>query len=259
MAIVLFVGLGPVFLADPTAIQPEIARQGPSWAHMFGTDQFGRDILSRVSNGGRQSLLLATVAVLIGLGGGLALGTFGPYKGGALDRVVVVAVDSLFSFPPIILAMLIVTALGPGIVTGGVAVGVAWVPYLGRVIRGEVLTLRQAGWVEAGQAAGSSTAYIIGRHILPNLLGPLLVVAAYALSDSIVTGAGLGFLGLGVPPPASEWGSMLGDARNWLAIDPEIAVFPGTLILLTSLGGNLLADGLQDVFNPHKVGRDARR
>lgn len=260
LLVLAVIGLGPLLTPDPLALDPVGARMPPSASHLFGTDEFGRDVLARVAAGGRKSVLLAVLAVAIGLAGGLLLGTFGPLRGGTADRAVVVLIDALFSFPPVVLALLVAAALGAGVVTLGLAVGLGWVPYFGRLVRGQVLTLRQRGYVDAARVAGARPTAILFRHLVPNTLGPLIVVSAYALSGSILLGAGLGFLGLGAQPPAPEWGSMLSTARGFLAVAPWMALFPGLFIVLASLGANLLGDALQDWLDPQGLSaREGRR
>ena len=253
VSILLLITLGPLFTLDPIEIDTSVTLQGPSAAHPFGTDQLGRDILSRVADGGRRSYVLALTAVFVGLVGGVILGTFGPYRGGLADRIVVVVLDSFFSFPAIILAMIMVVILGTGVFPAGIAVGVAWIPYFGRIIRGQVLTLRQRPYVEAAKASGSRPTYVLFRHILPNTLGPIIVVSAFALSGSMLLGSGLGFLGLGAQPPLAEWGSMVGEGRSFISAAPWMIFFPIAFIVLTSLGANLLGDGLQDRLDPRRV------
>lgn len=259
LAILLFISVGPFFTPSATDVDTSAILQGPSLAHPFGTDELGREVLARVAEGGRQSYFLALTAVVVGLAGGIILGTFGPYRGGAADRVVVVILDSFFSFPAVILAMVILVALGAGVFPAGIAVGVAWIPYFGRIIRGQVLTLRQRPYVQAAKAAGSRSPFIVFRHILPNTLGPIIVISAFAFSGSMLLGSGLGFLGLGAKPPLPEWGSMVGTGRSFLSAAPWIAFFPGAFIVLTSLGANLLGDGLQDILDPRRVRVRKRR
>jgi len=235
---------------DP--LQMDIARrlQAPSLAHPMGTDQFGRDILSRVMWGARPSLTVGAVAVGIGMGIGVFLGTLAGYVGGWPDEALMRVMDAVYGFPAVLSALLFAAALGPGEVTSVVAVGVASAPVFARLVRGNVLGLREREFVLAARALGARDAAIIVRHILPNTLSPLVVQATITFPIAILAEAALSYLGLGTQPPHPSWGLMLKDAQNFLVLSPWYAVFPGTAIALAVLGFNLLGDGLRDLLDP---------
>lgn len=230
----------------------DIARrlQAPSLAHPMGTDQFGRDILSRVMWGARPSLTVGAVAVGIGMGIGVLLGTLAGYVGGWLDEALMRVMDAVYGFPAVLSALLFAAALGPGEVTSVVAVGVASAPVFARLTRGNFLALREREFVLAARALGARDAAIVLRHILPNTLSPLVVQATITFPIAILAEAALSYLGLGTQPPYPSWGLMLKDAQNFLVLSPWYAVFPGTAIALAVLGFNLLGDGLRDLLDP---------
>jgi peptide/nickel transport system permease protein len=250
--LVLFVVFVPLFLRNPTAIDPSVSLQPPSGTHLLGTDLLGRDILARVANGGRRTLLLAAIAVGVGLLGGFPLGGVGALDNRIVDRTVVLILDSLLAFPSILVALLVVTALGPGLVTAGVAIGVAWIPYFGRIIRSQVMSVRTTTYVTAARAGGARPLRILFGHIAPNAFPPLIVLIAFAISESILIGAGLGFLGLGAQPPDPEWGSLLSAGRDFLTVAPWLVLFPSIMILISSLTFTLLADAMQDHLDPKR-------
>ena len=222
----------------------------PSPTYWLGTDDFGRDILSRLMHGATNSLRVALLSVAFACAVGTALGTVAGYTGGLLDNVIMRVMDVFFAFPAILLALTIVAALGPGAGNTILAIAVVYTPIFARVARGPVLSLKQMEFVEAARATGDRLPRILLRHILPNSLAPIIVQISLALSWAMLTEAGLSFLGLGTIPPAPSWGSMLSDSRKLMEIAPWMAVFPGLAIMLGVLGFNLLGDGLRDALDP---------
>lgn len=258
-----FIGLGLVIIEvilaifaplvapyDPVKMDLRSARQPPSSQHLLGADELGRDVLSRIIYGCRISLTLGLVSVSIGLSFGMLLGGPSGYFGGRLDIIVMRVIDVLMSFPTILLAILVVTVVGPGLYNAMLAVGVAQVPLYARLIRGMILKLKEKDFVDAARALGVNNSRIIVHHILPNCLSPLLVQATLNIASAILSAAALGFLGLGAQPPTPEWGAMLSKGRQYMRVAPHITIFPGLAIMLTVLAFNLIGDGLRDAMDP---------
>jgi len=238
-------------LRNPLAMVPQARMAGPSWTMPFGTDAFGRDLLSRTVYGARLSLSVAAESVGIALAAGSLLGLLSGYAGGRTDQALMRLMDVFFSFPAILLALGIVAALGPSPDNVILAIAVVYTPIFARVVRGPVLALKEREFVEATRALGAPARRILGRHILPNLASVLVVQTSIALSWAILTEASLSFLGLSAQPPLPSWGAMLNEGRQNLELAPHLAVFPGLAIMLAVLGFNLLGDGLRDVLDPH--------
>jgi len=222
----------------------------PTLAHLLGTDHLGRDILARLAFGARFSLMIGFAAVGVGLIIGVPLGAVSGFYGGWLDLVIQRVVDVLLSFPGFLLALSLVAVLGVGIENVMIAVGLGVVPAFVRLVRASTLSIRYRDYVEAARAAGARSPSIIWRHVLPNALPPVVVQATLGLGSTLLTAAGLGFLGLGVQQPTPEWGSMLGEGRSYIFSNPNLATFPGIAIFLTVLGFNLAGDGLRDALDP---------
>lgn len=235
---------------DPIAISPDEILQPPSQAHWFGTDQYGRDILSRVIHGTKYSLQLGFIAVGIAILIGLPLGLISGYYGVWLDNVLMRLVDIMLAFPGILLALVFVAILGPGLNKAILAVGIAGIPAYTRLVRGSVLTVKQHPYIEAARVVGSSNLRILIRHILPNVFAPVLVLATLGIATAIISGSTLSFLGLGAQPPTPEWGVMLSTGRDYLRGNWWISFFPGLAIMVTVLAVNLLGDGLRDALDP---------
>jgi len=235
---------------DPEAIALGANLQGPSGAHLFGTDSLGRDVLSRTIWGARISLTTGFVSVGLAMVGGVPLGALAAWRGGWPDRLVMRAVDVLLSFPTILLAIVVITIFGPGLGNAMLAIGVAQVPLYARLTRAVVLRVKAQPFVESARAAGAGEWRVLLRHALPNCLPPLLVQSTLMFATAILSAAYLGFLGLGAQPPTPEWGTMLAKARDFLRTAPHVSIFPGLTIMLTVLGLNLLGDGLRDVLDP---------
>jgi peptide/nickel transport system permease protein len=236
--------------SDPLAMSIEGRLESPTAAHPFGTDQFGRDLLSRVMDGARTSIAVGVIAVSIGAVAGIVVGMVSGYVGGWCDEVCMRLIDAVQGFPAILSALLFTAVFGPGIVVSMVAVGIAFVPAFARLTRGSFLELRHREFVVAAQALGARDRRLVVRHILPNTLGPLIVQATTSFPVAILAEAGLAYLGLGTQPPHPSWGLMLKDAQNFLSMSPGYALFPGGAIALTVLGLNLVGDGLRDILNP---------
>jgi peptide/nickel transport system permease protein len=235
---------------DPLAMSIAERLQGPSRAHWFGTDQFGRDVLSRVMRGAVVSMGVGVIAVSIGVLVGVVLGMLSGYVGGGLDEVLMRFADALFGFPAILLALLLTAVFGPGVLLSMVAIGIVNIPVFARLTRANFLLLRERDFVTAARALGASDAELISRHILPNVMAPLLVQATISFPNAILAEAGLSYLGLGTQPPAPSWGYMLKEAQPFLRLAPTYAIFPGAAIALAVLGCNLLGDGLRDRLDP---------
>jgi peptide/nickel transport system permease protein len=242
--------LAPVLAPhDPVA---QIAKQllPLGGAHLLGTDEFGRDELSRLIWGARISLYVGGFAVLIALGLGATSGVVAGYFGGWVDDVTMRVMDVLLSLPALVLAIAITAVLGPSLTNVMLAIGIVYAPTFARVARGPTLAVTRVPYIEAARALGASNPRIIGRHVLPNITAPILVQTTVSLSTAILTEAALSFLGLGTQPPTASWGLMLSAARQYMLIDPWIAVLPGCAIAVTVLGFNLLGDGLRDLLDP---------
>ena len=226
------------------------ALQGPSLAHPFGTDDLGRDILSRVMIAAGTSLQVAVVSVLFAFCVGVPIGIVSGYVGGWLDTVLMRIVDVMFAFPVLLLALAIVAILQPGLVTTMLAIGIVYTPIFARVARASTLSVRVEPFVQVAQTMGTPWHRIMGRHVLPNITGPLIVQTSLSLAFAILSEAALSFLGLGIQPPDPSWGGMLFAAQGFVSQAWWMSVFPGLAIFVTVLSCNLLGDGLRDVLDP---------
>jgi peptide/nickel transport system permease protein len=235
---------------DPVASSLGSRLQAPSARHLFGTDDLGRDVLSRVLYGARLDFQLGLVSVAIGLSLGTVGGLVSGFYGGAVDALVMGVTDILLGFPYLLLGLVVVTALGPGMTNAMIAIGVVYVPQYIRLIRSMVLGLKSRDFVLAARALGASDARIMLQHILINAFAPIIVQSSLNFGAAIVTGAGFSFLGLGAQPPMAEWGRMLTDGRNILRQAPWVTTVPGLAILVTAIAFNVLGDSLRDVLDP---------
>jgi peptide/nickel transport system permease protein len=235
---------------DPIALNARHRLEGPSGDFRFGTDRLGRDILSRVVHGARSSLGIAATSVAVSLIVGSTLGLFAGYFGGVLDLVIGRIMDVLFSFPALLLAIAVAAMLGPGLRNTALAIAVVYTPLFVRVIRGPVISERHRDYVQAARVIGASHPAIIYRHILPNVVSPIIIQASAALSTAILIEAALSYIGLGTQPPEPSWGTMLSEGRTFLETAPWMSIFPGLAIALTVLAFNLVGDGLRDAFDP---------
>jgi peptide/nickel transport system permease protein len=235
---------------DPLIPVPLARLQGPSATHWFGTDSIGRDILSRIIYGARISLTIGVISVAISLIPGTLLGLLAGYFGGRIDGGIMRLMDVLLAFPAILLAIFITAILGPSLPNTMIAVGVVYIPHYARIVRSSVLSLKQQLFVQAIRHLGGSHLRVIGRHVLPNAVPPIIVYATLGMGTAVLQAAALGFLGLGAQPPQPEWGAMLSEGRQYIQIAPHVAAFPGVAILLLVLGFNLFGDGLRDVLDP---------
>jgi peptide/nickel transport system permease protein len=237
---------------DPLQTSWSLIRKAPSLAHPFGTDEIGRDVLARVMWGARASLAAGVVSVSISLALGVPIGLLAGYAGGWTDGLISRFVDGMLACPFLILAIALAAFLGPSLTNAMIAIGVSATPVFVRLTRAQVLNAKVEDYVEAARAVGNPHWRIVLRHILPNVLAPVMVQATLAIAAAIIAEASLSFLGLGQQPPAPSWGSMLNSARSFLAQAPWMAVWPGVSIFLVVLGFNLLGDGLRDAFDPRQ-------
>jgi peptide/nickel transport system permease protein len=240
---------------DPLAVSPAQQFLPPSWEHPAGTDLFGRDVATRVLYGGRLSLGIGILAVLIAAIPGTTLGLLAGYYGHRVDRLVSWLVDVMLAFPSILLALTIVAVLGTGAVNVILAVGIAGIPQYARLVRGQVLAARRQPYIRAAWTVGCTHTRILLRHILPNILGPLIVLATLDVGWAILNASALSFLGLGVQPPTPEWGAILNEGRGYLQDAPWVTAAPGLAIALTVLSVNLLGDALRDSLDPRHQDR----
>ena len=253
-ALILIVVLAAVF-ADVVAPydpieQPFTRLLSPSLSNPLGTDEFGRDVLSRIIFGARISLYVGLVSVAIALAGGLVLGLVAGYFGGLADNIIMRVMDVTFAFPFIILAIVITGVLGPSLSNAMIAIAIVYTPRFARIVRGPILAVMQEDYITACRAIGAPHVRTMLRHVLPNVLSPLIVQTTLTVSTAILSEAALSFLGLGAQPPTPSWGSMLQTGRNYMVRSPWVAVFPGLAIVVIVLGFNLLGDGLRDVLDP---------
>jgi peptide/nickel transport system permease protein len=243
--------LGPKLTPhDPIAISMQNRLAPPSLEHPFGADDFGRDVLSRVLSGASVSLKVGLIAVSISTVVGTLLGAVSGYYGRWLDEVIMRLMDILFAFPAILLAIAIMAALGPGISNAMIAIGIVYTPIFARITRGSVLTVREEVYVDAARSIGCPDWRILFRHILPNVIAPVVVETTLSLAFAILAEAALSFLGLGTQPPDPSWGRMLSESRGYIQDAPWLGVFPGLAIMFTVMGFNFLGDGLRDALDP---------
>jgi len=252
VAIVLFTAAFSPYLApyDPTYQELIDLLQNPNSTYLLGTDDLGRDILSRIIYGARVSVQVGVIAVTISLVIGVAIGLLSGYHGGILDNVIMRVMDALLAFPALVLALAITAVLGPSLTNVMIAIGVVGVPSYARLVRGQVLSVKGWEFVQAARTIGVKDFHIMMRHIFPNVTAPIIVQASLNIATAILSEAGLSFLGLGVQPPTPSWGSMLNEGRGYIEIAPWMTIAPGTAIFLTVLGFNFLGDGIRDALDP---------
>ncbi len=222
----------------------------PSRSHWFGTDQYGRDVFSRVVTGSRNSLYVGLLAVSMGIILGVPAGSLSAYLGGEGGSAIMRVMDVFYGFPPVITAVLITSIFGPGLTNSMIAIGLFNIPIFARITRGSFLSIKERGFVEAARATGRSEFTVVSRHILPNISSPILVQATTQFALAILAEAALSYLGLGIQPPHPSWGLMLKQAQTFMSRSPWPAIFPGISIVLTVLGFNLVGDGLRDLLDP---------
>ena len=252
VSIVVILAIFAPYIApyNPTEINFGAVTAPPSYAHILGTDDMGRDIVSRIIYGSRIDLLVGFLTILGAVVIGLPIGAIAAYRGGWTDETIMRITDMFLSFPSLILAMALAAALGPGLMHAMEAMLITWWPWYTRLIRGQVLSVKENTYVEAAKALGANDLWIILRHILPNCLSPVIVQGTMDIGNAILTAASLSFIGLGAQPPLPEWGAMITIGRNYIQQYWWMATFPGLAILLTVIGFNLFGDGLRDSLDP---------
>jgi peptide/nickel transport system permease protein len=235
---------------DPFLQNMKVMLESPTWNHLFGTDEFGRDILSRIIYGAQISLMIGIVGVLISVIFGVALGTISGYFGGLADTLIMRVMDIFMAFPSFLLALAIVSVLGPSMINVMISIGIFSVPTFARISRSSVITVKNKEFIEAAKAMGGTHAHIIWRHVIPNSIAPIIVLSTLRIATAILTAAGLSFLGMGAQPPTPEWGAMLSTGRDYLRMAPHVSTIPGLAIMFMVLAFNMLGDGLRDALDP---------
>ena len=260
VALVLSAALAPVLAPyDPNATRVGPVLHAPSWHFLFGTDNHGRDVLSRVLYGGRTSLLVGVTSVLVGTLAGVFLGLVSGYLGGWVDLVLQRGVDALMAFPALVLGLAVVSLLGTSVLNLILTIAIVIAPLATRVVRSVTLSIKQEVYVEAARATGATNARIVLRHIFPNVAAPVLIIVSVQIGLAILVASSLAFLGLGPPPPSTDWGSMLSrEARRAMETAPWLGIFPGLFLSLTILGFNLFGDSLRDILDPRMRGSGRR-
>jgi peptide/nickel transport system permease protein len=252
IVLLLFAALAADLIASQ-GIDEQDLRKGllpPGQGFLLGTDEFGRDMLSRIIHGARVSLRVGIIATAISAAVGVSLGAIAGYFGGRIDYLIQGMVDISWAFPTVLMAIFLIAVLGPGLVNVMIAVGLVYWGGFARVVRGQVLSLREWEFVTAARAIGASDLRIMFRHIVPNILAPVIIMSTLMMGDAILIEATLSFVGMGAQPPIPSWGSILAGGRTYLALAPWVTIFPGIAIMLTVLGFNLLGDGLRDALDP---------
>ncbi len=234
----------------PTRMDASHRMEAPSITHPLGTDQYGRDLLSRVMAGAGNAIAVGLMTVAIGMGAGIVLGLTGAWGGRLADEAIMRISDLLFSFPAVLSAILITAVFGPSAINAMLAIGIFYIPVFARLTRAAVLTVKDLDYIAAARAAGQGEVAIVRRHVLPNILSPLIIQATVQFAVAILAEAGLSYLGLGTQPPHPSWGGMLNEAQTFMELAPWMAIFPGVAIAWAVLGFNLLGDGLRDILDP---------
>ncbi len=249
---ILLIALFPSFFAthDPLEMDVEYFMEGPASNHFFGTDQFGRDIYSRIVFGVQKSIMIASLSILFACFCGTVLGVAAGYFGGAVDLVIMRVVDAMFAFPTLILALFIIALFGASVSNLILAIGIVYIPIFARTVRGSAIALKEQLYVKAAKALGKTSFFIIIKDILPNISSVLIVAFTTNFSTAILSEASLGFLGLGVPPPEPTLGGMVGEGSAFLLSAPWVALFPGLIIAIIVLSINIIGDGLRDTLDP---------
>lgn len=252
--VVVFVGIAVFAQAiapyDPIEQNMDVILQPPSANHLFGTDEYGRDILSRIIYGSQISLMIGIVGVLISVVIGVGLGTVSGYFGGRTDMFIMRIMDIFMAFPSFLLALAIVSVLGPGMVNVMIAIGIFSVPTFARISRSAVISVKNKEFIEAAKSMGASHVRVIFKHVLPNSVAPIIVLSTMRIATAILTASGLSFLGMGAQPPTPEWGAMLSTGREYLRTAPHVSTIPGLAIMFMVLAFNMLGDGLRDALDP---------
>ncbi len=251
LIVIVMTALAPVLSHyDPLEVTAAIRLQPPSLTHLFGTDDFGRDVFTRILYGGRLSLVVGIASVALASVVGTLLGVVAGFYGGVVDTVIMRLMDVMLAFPGILLALAIVAVLGRSLPNVMIAVGISSIPFFTRVVRGSTLSVKQIDYILAARAIGAPTYALMFRHIVPNILSSVIVITTNGVAGAIIAGAALSFLGLGAQPPTPEWGIMLSTGRAFLRQASWVTTFPGLAIMVTVIAINLLGDGLRDVLDP---------
>jgi peptide/nickel transport system permease protein len=235
---------------DPNTIDSTILLQAPNREHLFGTDDLGRDVFTRVIYGGRESLKTSYIAVLIGMSGGILIGLISGYFGGWIDTIIQRLIEILIAFPNILFTISIVAILGPGLTSVMLAIGLGRIPGYSRMIRGSVMDANTNDYILSARVVGAKNRRVMFKHVLPNVIGPILIYATLGLGSAIAIGAGLSYIGLGAQPPSPEWGAMLNYGRNYMRSAAWMSFWPGLMIAISVLSVNLFGDALRDALDP---------